>query len=148
MSEDISLINALRVSTFGIRKQRALHAKQEDNMSSEINTNFMGDIKISDDVVASIAGLAASEVEGIISFAGNITSEIVGKLGIKNYSKGIKLKIEDGVVSIDLYINVRYGYSIPEINAQVREKVSSAIDSMTGLKTSSITVHVVDIIIK
>lgn len=117
-------------------------------MNDEMNINEAGDIKISDDVVASIAGLAASEVEGITSFAGNITSDIVAKLGIKNYSKGIKLQIKDRTVSLDLYVNIRYGYSIPEINSQVQERVRTAIENMTGLKTSSITVHVVDIVCK
>jgi uncharacterized alkaline shock family protein YloU len=117
-------------------------------MKEEYNINDAGDIKISDDVVASIAGLATSEVEGVTSIAGHITSEIVGKFGVKNLSKGIKLSIDNGTVSIDLYINIRYGYSIPKITAQIRDKVKSAIESMTGLKTSDITIHIVDIEVK
>lgn len=114
-------------------------------MSEETNINFNGDIKISDDVVASIAGLAASEVDGIASIAGNITSDIVGKLGIKNYSKGIKLSISNQTVSMDLYINIKYGFSIPAVTTQVQERVMNAIENMTGLKTSVITIHVVGI---
>lgn len=114
-------------------------------MNEEANSKYAGDIKISDDVVASIAGLAASEVEGITSIAGNITSDIVGKLGIKNFSKGIKLEIKDQTVSIDLFINIKYGYSIPSITAQVQERVRNAIENMTGFKTSVITIHVVGI---
>ena len=117
-------------------------------MNEEYNINEAGDIKISDDVVAPIAGLATSEVEGVTSIAGHITSEIVGKFGVKNLSKGIKLSIENGVVSIDLYINIRYGCSIPKITALIQDKVKSAIESMTGLKTSDITIHIVDIEIK
>lgn len=116
-------------------------------MNNDSITN-LGDIKISDDVVASIAGLAASEVEGISSIEGNITSEIVGKLGIKNRSKGVKVVIEDKKVSADLYMNIRYGYSIPGITAQVQERVRSAIENMTGLETSMINIHIVGISVK
>ena len=117
-------------------------------MNEEYNLNELGDIKISDDVVASITGLATSEVEGVTSIAGHVTSDIVGKYGVKNLSKGIKLSIEEGVVSIDLYINIRYGYSIPKITAQVQDRVKNAIESMTGLTTSNITIHIVDIEVK
>jgi len=117
-------------------------------MNEEYTINEAGDIKISDDVVASIAGLATSEVEGVTSIAGHVTSEIVGKFGVKNLSKGIKLSIEDGKVSIDLYINIRYGYSIPKLTAQIQEKIKNAIESMTGLTTSDITIHIVDIEVK
>ncbi len=114
-------------------------------MNEEYNINENGDIKISDDVVASIAGLATAEVEGVTSIAGHITSDIVRKSGVKNLSKGIKLSIKDGVVTIDLYINIRYGFSIPKLTSQIQERVKSAIESMTGLTTGNITIHVVDI---
>ena len=117
-------------------------------MNKKYNVNEIGDIKISDDVVASIVGLAASEVEGITSFAGNITSDIVAKLGIKNASKGIKLEINNSEVTVDIYVNIRYGYSIPSITAQVQERVKNAIESMTGLTTSTVTIHVVGIEVK
>lgn len=117
-------------------------------MNDEYSINETGDIKISDDVVASIAGLATAEIEGVTSIAGHITSEIVGRSGVKNLSKGIKLSIKDGVVTIDLYINIRYGYSIPKITAQIQERVKNAIESMTGLVTDSITIHIVDIEVK
>ncbi len=117
-------------------------------MSKELNVNTNGDIKISDDVIASIAGLAASEIEGITSIAGHITSDIVGKRGVKNLSKGIKLAFKDGQVSIDLFVNIAYGYRIPKITAQLQERVKNAIENMTGLTASSITVHIVGIEIK
>ncbi len=115
---------------------------------SEEYISEKGDIKISDDVVASIAGLATSEVEGVTSIAGHVTSDIVGKYGIKNLSKGIKLVINDDKVSIDLYINIRYGYSIPKITAQIQDRVKNAIESMTGLTTANVTIHIVDIEVK
>jgi len=107
--------------------------------------NLNADIKMSDDVVASIIGLAATEVEGVTSFAGNVTYERLAKSGTKNKSKGIKLIIEDGAITADLYMNIKYGYSIPVVTSQVQERVSNAVENMSGLKVSAINIHVVGI---
>ena len=109
------------------------------------NSSINADIKISDDVIASIVGLAATEVEGVTSLAGNVTNERLAKSGTKNRSKGIRLIIEDGRVTADLYLSVRYGYSIPVVTSQVQERVSNAIENMSGLKVSTVNVHVVGI---
>ena len=93
----------------------------------------IGEVQIADEVVAIIAGLAATEVEGVDSMAGNITNELVGKLGMKNLSKGVKVDVTEEHVSADLSLNIRYGYSIPSVSEQVQEKVSTAIENMTGL---------------
>ena len=112
------------------------------------NLDFKGDIKISDSVVASIAGLAASEIEGVDSLSGNLTNEIVAKFGIKNNSKGVKLEINQGSVIADIYVNVIYGFSIPDVSAKVQEKVKQAIESMTGLNVVGVNVRVVGITVK
>ena len=112
------------------------------------NLDFKGDIKISDSVVASIAGLAASEIEGVDSLSGNLTNEIVAKFGIKNNSKGVKLEINQGSVIADIYVNVIYGFSIPDVSAKVQEKVKQAIESMTGLTVVGVNVRVVGITVK
>lgn len=104
-----------------------------------------GDIKISDDVVASIAGISAAEVEGISSMAGSITNEKIKKIGIKNSSKGVKIVIEGKDVTADIYVTVQYGYSIPDITAEVQDKVVSGIENMTGLHVKNVNVHVVGI---
>ena len=93
----------------------------------------IGEVQIADEVVAIIAGLAATEVEGVDSMAGNITNELVGKLGMKNLSKGVKVDVTEEHVSVDLSLNIRYGYNIPSVSEQVQEKVSTAIENMTGL---------------
>ena len=100
----------------------------------------VGEVQIADEVVAIIAGLAATEIEGVAYMAGNITNELVGKLGMKNLSKGVKVDVLDTSVSVDLTLTMEYGYSIPEVSAQVQERVKSAIENMTGL--SVIDVHV------
>ena len=96
----------------------------------------IGKVQIADEVVAIIAGLAATEVEGVASMAGNITNELVGKLGMKNLSKGVKVDVLENVVCVNLNLNLEYGYSIPETCKKVQEKVKTAIENMTGLEVS------------
>ncbi len=102
----------------------------EENRSTHkvYEKDKIGEVQIADEVVAIIAGLAATEVEGVDSMAGNITNELVGKLGMKNLSKGVKVDVTEEHVSVDLSLNIRYGYNIPAVSEQVQEKVSTAID--------------------
>lgn len=102
----------------------------------------IGEVMIADDVAAIIAGFAATETEGVASMAGNITNELVGKLGMKNLSKGVKVEMTDRVVSADISLNIEYGYSIPKVCAMVQEKVKAAIENMTGLTVSEVNVKV------
>ena len=102
----------------------------------------IGVVQIADEVVAIIAGLAATEVEGVDSMAGNITNELVGKLGMKNLSKGVKVDVTEEHVSVDLSLNIRYGYNIPSVSEQVQEKVSTAIENMTGLTVLDVNVKI------
>ena len=102
----------------------------------------IGEVQIADEVVVIIAGLAATEVEGVDSMAGNITNELVGKLGMKNLSKGVKVDVTEEHVSVDLSLNIRYGYSIPSVSEQVQEKVSTAIENMTGLTVLDVNVKI------
>ena len=102
----------------------------------------IGEVQIADEVVAIIAGQAATEVEGVDSMAGNITNELVGKLGMKNLSKGVKVDVTEEHVSVDLSLNIRYGYSIPSVSEQVQEKVSTAIENMTGLTVLEVNVKI------
>ena len=102
----------------------------------------IGEVQIADEVVAIIAGLAATEVEGVDFMAGNITNELVGKLGMKNLSKGVKVDVTEEHVSADLSLNIRYGYNIPSVSEQVQEKVSTAIENMTGLTVLDVNVKI------
>ena len=99
----------------------------------------IGEVQIANEVVASIAGISASEVEGVDSMAGGITNEIAGRLGMKNPAKGVKVEVKGDTAVVDLAI---YGYSIPKISAQVQEKVAQAINSMTGLKVERVNVRI------
>ncbi len=105
------------------------------------NVNI-GEVRVADEVVAIIAGLAATEVEGVESMAGNITNELVSKLGMKNLSKGVKVVVDTESVTVDVAINIKYGYEIPVVSAKVQEKVKSAIETMTGLDVAAVNVRI------
>ena len=119
--------------------------KNSYSIHEELN---MGEVQIADEVVAIIAGLAATEVEGVASMAGNITNELVGKLGMKNLSRGVKVAVQENEVTVELSLSMRDGYSIPETSAKVQEKVKSAIESMTGLSVVEVNIHIAGVDMK
>ena len=102
----------------------------------------LGEVKIADEVVAMIAGLAATEVGGVDSMAGNITNELVGKLGMKNLNRGVKISVDDDHVSVGLSLNMKYGYSIPDVSEKVQERVRTAIETMTGLTVLEVNIKI------
>lgn len=102
----------------------------------------IGEVQIADEVVAIIAGLAATEVEGVDSMAGNITNEWVSRLGMKNLSKGVKVDVTEEHVSVDLSLIMKYGYSIPAVSEMVQEKVKTAIENMTGLSVLDVNIKI------
>ena len=102
----------------------------------------IGEVQIANEVVSSIAGISAGEVEGVDSMAGGITNELAGKFGVKNLSKGVKVEVVDDTATVYLAINMKYGYSIPDTCVQVQEKVAQAINSMTGLTVKQVNVRI------
>ena len=117
-------------------------AKDEKNTYTIQNEASLGEVKIADEVVAIIAALAATEVEGVTSMAGNITNEVTGKLGIKNLSKGVKVDVLEGVVTVSLALNIKYNYSIVDVTGKVQEKVKNAVENMTGLEVADVNIKV------
>ncbi|EFV20397.1 alkaline shock protein 23 [Lachnospiraceae bacterium 8_1_57FAA] len=117
-------------------------AKDERNAYTIQNDASLGEVKIADEVVAIIAALAATEVDGVASMAGNITNEVIGKLGIKNLSKGVKVDVLEGVVTVSLALNLKYDYSIMEVTKKVQEKVKNAVENMTGLEVADVNIKV------
>ena len=107
---------------------------------------MMGEVRIADEVVAIIAGLAATEVDGVDSMAGNITNELVGKLGMKNLSKGVKVDVTEEHVSVDLSLNIKYGYNIPDVSERVQDRVKSAIENMTGLTVLDVNIRIAGVV--
>lgn len=116
--------------------------KEERNTYTIKEDANIGEVKIADEVVAIIAGLAAMEVEGVSSMAGNATRELISKLGVKSLSKGVKVDVLEGIVTVSLALNLKYGYNIKDVTGKVQEKVKAAIENMTGLEVADVNIRV------
>jgi len=101
-----------------------------------------GSVRIADDVVAIIAGLAATEVEGVAGMSGGIAGGIAEMLGRKNLSKGVKVEVGEKEAAVDIFVIVAYNVRIPDVALKIQENVKKAIETMTGLKVVEINVHV------
>lgn len=102
----------------------------------------LGSVRIADEVVAVIAGLAATEVEGVSAMAGNITNELMSKVGVKNLAKGVRVEIIGHNVNVILSLIIDYGINIPTTCGKVQEKVKSTIENMTGLTVTGVNVRI------
>lgn len=105
----------------------------------------IGTISIADDVVASIAGIAAIEVKGVSKLNGNITKDLASKLGKKNLANGVKVDISNGIVAVDLSVELEYGNSIKKVSEEIQVKVKQSVENMTGLKVGVVNVVVAGI---
>ena len=108
----------------------------------------IGTVQIADDVVAMIASLATTEVDGVSAMAGNITSELKSKVGVKNLTKGLIVEVHDKYVSLDLAVTMEYGYNIPATCQAVQQKVKNAIENMTGLTCSDVNIRIAGVNMK
>ncbi|MTI48196.1 Asp23/Gls24 family envelope stress response protein [Sporosalibacterium faouarense] len=114
-------------------------------MSEDIKREEMvesGQIKIADEVVGIIAGLAATDVKGVAGMSGGIAGGIAEILGRKNLSKGVKVQVGESDAAIDLYIIVEYGAKIPDVSWKVQESVKDAVETMTGLNVLEVNIHI------
>lgn len=126
-----------------MEKEKELKTVTEKNASYVIESNTgVGSVKIANDVVAMIAGLAATEVEGVNAMVGNISNELMSMVGMKNLAKGVKVDIHEGVVKVELAVTLDYGYNIPGICTKVQEKVKNAIENMTGLQVAEVNLRI------
>lgn len=118
-------------------------SKEQEKGAYTIETeNKIGEVRIADEVVAVIAGLAATEVEGVASMAGNMTRELISKLGMRNLSKGVEVEVIDSTVSVKLSLNIQYGYSVPDVSEKVQDRVKTAIENMTGLEVLDVNITI------
>lgn len=118
--------------------------ESKNNYKLQEHTQF-GEVQIADDVICIIAALSATEVEGVAGMSGNITNEIISKLGMKNLSRGVKVTVTDDKVTVELSLELKYGVSLPEVCANVQEKVKSSIELMTGLSVDEVNVRIAGI---
>ncbi len=102
----------------------------------------IGEVQIADDVVAMIASLAATEVDGVSAMAGNITNELMSRVGMKSLTKGVKVDIFEGNVHVNLAVMMEYGFNIPATCQQVQLKVKNAIENMTGLSVVDVNIRI------
>ncbi len=114
----------------------------EQTAENVLSGSNIGSVKIANDVVATIAGLAATEIAGVAGMSGGIAGGITELLGRKNLTKGVKVEVTEDNAVVDLYMVVEFGVLIPEVAQKVQDNVKMAIESMTGLKTKAINVHI------
>ncbi len=104
--------------------------------------NDIGTIRITDEVVAIIAGIAAMEVDGVVNMSGGFAGGISEMLGRKNLSKGVRVEVGEKNAKVDIYITVEYGCRIPEVAWSIQEKVKKSVESMTGLQVLEVNIHI------
>lgn len=111
-----------------------------DVLNSEASEH--GSVKISNDVVAIIAGVAAIEIEGVAGMSGGITGGITEILGMKNLSKGVKVEVGEEEAAIEIYVIVEYGVKIREVGEEIQKNVKESVETMTGLNVVDINVNI------
>lgn len=102
----------------------------------------VGEVHIADEVIAIIAGMAASEVEGVKGMVGNLAGDLVEMLGRKNLAKGVVVEVGDGIVNLTISVVIKYGNSVMDVSNAVSEKVKSAVETMTGLTVERVNINV------
>ena len=102
----------------------------------------VGSVKIADEVISIVAGLAATEVPGVAGMSGGLAGGIAELLGKKNFSKGVKVIVTGKKVTVEIYVIIEYGISIPEVAIEIQEKVKSAVENMTGFEVAAVDIHV------
>ena len=118
--------------------------EEKNNLEEQNNevANGMGTIRITDDVVAIIADIAAMEIQGVVSMSGGIAGGISEMLGRKSLSKGVRVEVGEKEAKVDLYVIVEYGCRIPDVAWNIQEKVKKSVESMTGLLVPEVNIHV------
>jgi uncharacterized alkaline shock family protein YloU len=111
----------------------------------EEEVNELGRVEISPEVIEVIAGIAASEVEGVATMRGNFASGVVERLGRKNHGKGIKVDLGEDGITVDVSVIIVYGKSIPTVARHIQANVQQALQTMTGIQLECVNVHVVGV---
>lgn len=111
----------------------------------EYDNSDLGEVQISNDVLAVISAMAAMEVDGVVAMAGNITAELVSKLGMKKLSKGVRVDVVDNTVMVDLSIILRINENIVTISKKVQDKVKKTVENMTGMEVANVNVNIASV---
>jgi uncharacterized alkaline shock family protein YloU len=113
-------------------------------MSQESDAG-LGKVEIAPEVIEVIAGIAASEIEGVASMRGNFAAGVVERLGKKNHGKGVKVDLQEDGIILDVYAVMNFGVSIPEVAKKIQDNIRQALYNMTALEINEINVHVVGV---
>lgn len=111
----------------------------------EHDNSDLGEVQISNGVLAVISAMAAMEVDGVVAMAGNITAELVSKLGMKKLSKGVRVDVVDNTVMVDLSIILRINENIVTISKKVQDKVKTTVENMTGMEVANVNVNIASV---
>ncbi len=117
----------------------------EQNTLEMTTQDDLGKIEIAPEVIEVIAGIAASEIDGVAMMRGNFAAGVAERLGRKNHGKGIRVDLSDNKIKIDVYCVLNFGVSIPQVAQQIQDNIRQALLNMTGLETDEINIHVVNI---
>ena len=105
----------------------------------------LGKVEIAPEVIEVIAGIAASEVEGVAQMRGNFASGVVERLGKKNHGKGVKVELSEDGIHVDVYCLMKFGISIPNVAKEIQDNIRQALLNMTALEAKEVNIHVVGI---
>ncbi|WP_096201198.1 Asp23/Gls24 family envelope stress response protein [Bacillus sp. FJAT-45350] len=105
----------------------------------------LGKVEISPEVIEVIAGIAASEVEGVANMRGNFASGVVERLGKKNHGKGVKVDLGEEGITVDVSVVMIYGVSIPEVAKQIQNNIKQTLQTMTAIDLQAVNVHIVGV---
>ncbi|WP_251551319.1 Asp23/Gls24 family envelope stress response protein [Neobacillus muris] len=114
-------------------------------LEMEQDNEGLGKIEIAPEVIEVIAGIAASEVEGVSGMRGNFAAGVVERLGRKNHGKGVKVELDDTGIKIDVYCLIKFGISIPAVAGKIQENIRQALLNMTALEAEEVNIHVVGV---
>jgi uncharacterized alkaline shock family protein YloU len=118
-----------------------------ENRILELNEEHtgLGKVEIAPEVIEVIAGIAASEVEGVASMRGNFASGVVERLGKKIHGKGVKVELAEDGIKVDVYCVMKFGISIPTVAGKVQDNIRQALFNMTALEVEEVNIHVVGV---
>lgn len=118
------------------------HVGQNDTDDMSYMFDDTDDMMITDEAIAVMAGVAASEVKGVAGMSGGFAGGIAEVFGRRNPSKGVKVVTKNDVTTVDLYVVVRYGYRIPDLAFEIQENVKNTIESLSGISVDAVNIHI------
>ncbi|HAN09402.1 MAG TPA: Asp23/Gls24 family envelope stress response protein [Clostridiales bacterium] len=102
----------------------------------------LGQVQIANEVIESIASIAAIEVDGVYGMAGNVTGDLMKLIGVKNLAQGVKVDVEERKVKLEVFVIVRFGYEIPKLASELQTKIKTEVETMSGLEVTTVNINI------